>query len=237
MPEDVFTEREAFADICRWSEDRPAWQRDALRRLIVNGRLDENDIKDLTQICEDEKASFIPLNVTHLRADGSTGQAISITQINNPTGINALAPDQALSFAKTGLTIVYGDNGSGKSGYVRILKHACRTRDGKLSILRDVEDMEATPQTADISFSREDETAILHWTPEGEGDPDLASVNIFDSKSANIHVEKTNEVAYTPAPMQVLEALANACDEKRKICRGYCRARGADSPCIKTFFP
>lgn len=27
------------------------------------------------------------------------------------------------------MTVIYGDNGSGKSGYSRVLKRACRTRD------------------------------------------------------------------------------------------------------------
>jgi predicted ATPase len=39
-------------------------------------------------------------------------------------GVNALASDQRLSFGTPGLTIVYGDNGSGKSGYARVLKAA-----------------------------------------------------------------------------------------------------------------
>ncbi|WP_245479279.1 ATP-binding protein, partial [Mesorhizobium sp. M1A.F.Ca.IN.022.05.2.1] len=38
--------------------------------------------------------------------------------------VNALAPGERLSFGKTGLTAIYGDNGAGKSGYARVLKHS-----------------------------------------------------------------------------------------------------------------
>ena len=51
-------------------------------------------------------------------------------------GVNALAEDQTLKFAP-GLTIVYGDNGAGKTGYIRILKQACRAR-GQEEILGNV---------------------------------------------------------------------------------------------------
>ena len=47
--------------------------------------------------------------------------------------MNALAENQTLKFA-AGLTVVYGDNGAGKTGYIRILKQACRAR-GREQIL------------------------------------------------------------------------------------------------------
>lgn len=211
--QEPMTETAAFAELVKWSADRPAWQRDALRRLIQNGALNDQDINELTEICRSGGANFKPLEKAHVAVGSVSTEPISLRAVRAPTGINALAPDQSLEFAPEGLTIIYGDNGSGKSGYVRILKHACRTRDGKVLILRDVEDTNSTPQTATLTFGRGPCTEDFAWTPEAPGHPDLPSVSIFDSRSANIHVEKTNAVAYIPQPMQVLEALATACDE------------------------
>jgi energy-coupling factor transporter ATP-binding protein EcfA2 len=206
------TEAQAFEAILQWSLDRPAWQRDALRRLVINGRLAETDIQELTAICCDKAAKSVPLAKEHLKSVGASGEPISLVRIAAPTGINALPDDQALDFSKVGLSIVYGDNGSGKSGYVRILKHACRTRDGQTSIRRDVEDTAVTPQSATIAFARAGVEDSHNWTPAAPTHAELPSVSIFDTRSANIHVEKTNAVAYIPEPMQVLEALAAACD-------------------------
>ena len=212
-PEEILTEKSAFADLIAWAADRPAWQKDALRRLILNDELAASDIVELTSICMDPKAASQPVTAAHIAADGASGEPIALLGIENPTGVNALAADQKLEFAKSGLTVIYGDNGSGKSGYVRVLKHACRTRDRGTSILRDVEDTTATPQAAKIVFSRGAAQADFSWTPDGAGNPDLPSVSIFDSRSANIHVEKTNAVAYIPQPMRILEALAVGCDK------------------------
>lgn len=206
------TEQQAFDAILQWSRDRPAWQRDALRRLVLQGTLTKKDIFELTTICCIPAAVSTPLAREHLRSVGVSGEAISLLRVVEPTGINALPRDQQLEFAKAGLTIIYGDNGSGKSGYVQVLKQACRTRDGRTSILRDIEDTAGTPQSAKIVFVRGNSEETFDWTPDTPAHPELPSVSIFDTRSANIHVEKTNAVAYIPEPMQILEALAAACD-------------------------
>jgi len=207
-----FSEEQAFSAILEWSLDRPRWQRDALRRLIEAGSLAPADIGELEAICSDSSAAAAPLDRSHLKPANLSGKPISILRVMDPKGINALPDDQTLTFAEKGLSIVYGDNGSGKSGYVRILKHACSCRDGRTGIRRDIEDSEPTPQSATIAFSRGGVEDTFNWTPQAAAHPELSSVSIFDTRSANIHVEKTNAVAYVPQPMEVLEALAAACD-------------------------
>jgi energy-coupling factor transporter ATP-binding protein EcfA2 len=211
--EEVVTERTALVQLIAWAKDRPKWQQDALRRLLLNDDLNEADINDLAKICLDPRLPTEPVTEAHVGAEGVVGEPIALLRIESPTGINALAPDQTLEFATHGLTIIYGDNGSGKSGYVRVLKHACRTRDRGTKILRDVEDSASTSQTARIMFVRGSTEVEFAWTPDTPGNLDLPSVSIFDARSANIHVEKTNAVAYIPQPMRILEGLAKACDQ------------------------
>ena len=213
--DEIFTENMAFADLLAWSASRPVWQKDALRRLVQKSALYVGDIDELVKLCLDSTLPHEPLSDAHVSSTGAAGKPVAILRIENPTGVNALAPDQKLEFASEGLSVVYGDNGSGKSGYVRILKHACRTRDQGTKILRDVEDTSGTVQSATIAFTRDKVEGGFAWRPDLPSHPDLSSVSIFDSRSANIHVEKTNAVAYIPQPMQVLEMLAGVCDQVR----------------------
>ncbi len=50
-----------------------------------------------------------------------------LLELNSLRNVNALRGDQQLTFGPQ-LTVVYGDNGSGKSGYARVLKKAYRAR-------------------------------------------------------------------------------------------------------------
>jgi energy-coupling factor transporter ATP-binding protein EcfA2 len=213
----LLTEKAALADLVTWADKRPAWQRDALRRLVTGETLDDHAIAELTELCLDPTRTHSPIAHSHVGAETSAAEPISLVSIKNPTAINALAPQQELTFEPSGLTVIYGDNGSGKSGYVRVLKHACRSRDEKFAIHRDLEDKADTPQSAEIFFARGATTEPFSWTPEGEPHIDLPSVSIFDSRSASIHVESTNEVAYIPRPMRLLEALADASDRIKTV--------------------
>ena len=56
------------------------------------------------------------------------------------------------------------------------------------------------------------------WILDRGGDPLLSAINVFDSKTANVHVDQTNDVAYTPLPLKILATLAIACgDVKERI--------------------
>ena len=114
---------------------------------------------------------------------------------------------------------MYGDNGSGKSGYARILKKACRARTppkGGDMILPNIYAKKTGPQRAVIDFRANDHSRSQNWTTDVPGDPLLSSVSVFDSRTANVHVDEANNVAYTPFPMRVLERLAGACQEIKK---------------------
>lgn len=224
------SEKSALADLVSWAEKRPAWQKDALRRLITGEVLDDQAIAELTQLCLDPSLAHVPISQSHIVAQNGTAESISLLSIKNPTAINALAIQQELSFAPSGLTVIYGDNGSGKSGYVRVLKHACRTRDEKFVIHRDLEDKTDTPQSAEINFTRGSVTDQFDWTIDGEPHSDLPSVSIFDSRSASIHVESTNDVAYIPRPMRILEALSDAADRVKAALDGKIATLKAQVP-------
>ncbi len=159
------TEKAALTDLVTWAEKRPAWQKDALRRLVTGETLNDQAIAELTELCLDPARTHTPISQTHIVAETSAAEPISLVSIKNPIAINALASQQVLSFEPSGLTVIYGDNGSGKSGYVRVLKHACRSRDGKFAIHRDLEDKTDTPQSAEIFFARGANPDQFNWRP------------------------------------------------------------------------
>lgn len=65
---------------------------------------------------------------THLAIPAGTNvDPVTLSSVTHHRGVNALAPEQTVAFGPN-LTIVFGQNAAGKSGYTRILKRACRSR-------------------------------------------------------------------------------------------------------------
>ena len=208
-----YTQVKAQQDIVAWSADRPDWQRDALRQLINGVDVDKIDLDRLEALCVGERNDFQFLEEIDIPPQGTAGQAVTISQLRSVRGVNALAAGQKMEFSNQGITIIYGDNGSGKSGYCRVLKHACRTRDNRFSIHPNIDEIDETPQSSDIDYRVGAESESTTWSPDAVQVPALAQVSIFDSRSANTHVQAENSVAYTPFPMRVLERLGDLCDE------------------------
>jgi AAA domain len=206
-----------------WSQSRPLWQRDALRRIIAAGTLGDSDIAELVLLSKKEKgqpdiaASALPLSKEHLPANPGAGQDISLVAIADVTGVNQLAPSQTLPFGATGMTIIYGDNGAGKSGYARILKRACRARHTG-EIMPNAFDQHAVAgaratvsyQSGGVAFP------ALTWIDDGKPHPILSAINVFDRECGAIHVREKNLVMFRPFGLDIPDDLADACQKVKE---------------------
>lgn len=206
-----------LTDILDWSSDRPAWQRDALRRIITQESLSHEDIAELTRIClanhgiiepDNPPPESNPFSAEHLPQSESEVEQVQFVGLRDVFGVNALAPEQQLHFEINGMTIIFGYNGSGKSGYARILRSLCHARHRGERILPNAyaEGDQPTP-TATIEFRVAGENHIETWK-QGQNPPaELGRVSFFDADCAAVHVDDENEVAFTPFGLDVLPKL------------------------------
>ena len=125
----------AVAEIVDWCRELPVWQQDALRRIVENCDLTPQDIGELAALCMHSHGIDVenvpesrPLDHELIPKGASTGRAVTLYSIAEPENVNAIDPSQELRFGDQGLTVIFGYNGSGKSGYGRILRRACRSR-------------------------------------------------------------------------------------------------------------
>ena len=71
---------DVLAEILAWSTGLPTWQRDALRRILVQGDLSEDDINSLTELCKKAHGladceDAVVLAAEHIpEASGDTGE-------------------------------------------------------------------------------------------------------------------------------------------------------------------
>lgn len=213
------SEKTVLETILEWSNDKPLWQRDALRRIIAKGRLDADDYSELVALCKQGKGwkgsavKAVPLEKAHLPANPEDGASVCLVSITDVSGVNNLASEQTLTFEENGITIIYGDNGSGKSGYARILKRACRARyAGKIEPNIYASEPPPSTATATITYS----IGGMKQLPEKWKDAEyphatLSAVSVFDSDCASVHIKGKNDVAFRPFGVDVPDELANVC--------------------------
>jgi hypothetical protein len=82
--------------ILDWSQDGPAWLRDALRRIVSEAGLDAADVNELAELCKAGKSKNAngsnadPLVKKHLPANPGQGKAVSLVSIEDVVGVNNL---------------------------------------------------------------------------------------------------------------------------------------------------
>ncbi len=239
---------EGSLDVVQWSRQLPIWMHDALRRLYQHGILTSKDDDELLSICATAngvelesvpKVDPIPLDPAHVPDDRQVENPVALVELRDLLHVNAVAPDQKLAFAQSGLTIIYGDNGSGKSGYVRLLKRACRARHREGSLLPNVyADPPTSPASAKLKYSINQQNHNHDWVDGSDSTPsELSRISVFDSRCAETHVTGKNELAYTPRALAVLSELAKAAQRMKAKLQQLQRQLEAERPPWMTTMP
>jgi hypothetical protein len=201
-----------FDDLLTWLERLPLWQRDALRRVLT-GNVTDTDIAELASMVKGLPGAPSPDPATrsHVRSSGSSTPLVALLAVRDITYVNALASGP-VTFAPEGLTVIYGNNASGKSGIARILKKAGRARVPGGLIRPSVFDPDpGKPASATIEFRVGTAARSFPWTDGATTDEELTRINVFDANCATVQIEESNRFAYTPEILQAFQDLAEAC--------------------------
>lgn len=205
-------------EIQRWAVSQPLWQQDAIARIYKKPELSADDYDDLYallktehKISDEKNRKAAPLGAGQVAVPPPAGRTIQIAAVKNLQHVNALAADQRLSLGTTGLTVIFGENGSGKSGYSRVFKQACRARDRSEVILPDAKKKleETGPAQATFEIVIDGQSSDVAWINGQESPEELSSISIFDSHCARAYLDNTGDFAYVPYGLDILKRLVD----------------------------
>jgi hypothetical protein len=173
-------------NIATWFNEQPAWMREAVETYIKTGEIAESKISELAELCVLEArgadCSKYKVSETNLLSMG-TGSSFAIMQISGIKGVNAIDTDKPMLFSE-GMNVIYGTNGSGKSGYIRIFKMisgATYREEIKANIYKSKKIMPECIITVEEDGKSPQEFRCNLKTP-GEHDI-LKRIDIFDTKT------------------------------------------------------
>jgi hypothetical protein len=204
---------EILDEIIEWASDLPYWQQIAIVSILSN-RIDDVEISSLVEICikEHEQPDAInelgdPLKEFKYQDTSEEVDGVIITEVHSTQNINAIKDGSKITFGAQGITVVYGSNAVGKSGYSRIFKAACMCRDNE-HVHGDIGREDVVDPSAVISFQNGDTSEEFTWSSLASQDPALATVHIFDSRTARIQLTEKNDVKYVPSGLDIFDKLA-----------------------------
>lgn len=206
------------SEIEQFAESLPYWAKYLSSKLLSGTIISDTDIDvAYAYLLEDaylkpitEKPTIVISCVDEL-GEGFKKDLL-LTSLHNLKGVNALVENQRIDFCPQ-VTIIYGVNGSGKTGYTRLLKKAFHSRSTE-DILPNIHVSDGHSNvSAEINFTSGSKPYSLTY-PEHKQQNEFRQFSIFDNKCVNVHLTNKNQFEFRPAG---LDFFANLIEVFKKI--------------------
>ena len=125
-----------------------------------------------------------------------------IKEIEN---VNALATGQSIQINRN-LTIIYGGNGTGKSGYVRLLNNAFNSRGDKQILPNVFSDAPIGEPACKFTFQSTSAPYDLAY-PLQKSNIEFSQYSVFDTHSIRVILEQDNKLDFTPIGFEFFEKI------------------------------
>lgn len=195
-------------EIMDWLNDQPHWVQLAATKVFSQEEIKDDLIDELLAFLKTKEGQSKDKKVYSsgiVKVAFATANDIRILSVGDIEGIDALAPRNPLPFAHA-LSVIYGSNGSGKSGYARILKRICG-KPNAAELQPNV--FKSIPQkrkcTVVASIDGDQKTFV--WDANGNPIQELSSIDVFDSQTGFFYIDKEQEVSYVPNEVAFFERL------------------------------
>lgn len=196
-----------------WAKTLKPWQRCALAfaikgRVLTDSQIEEVYARFLEEagLQDKHERDEVAIDVSGRPAEAAS-KPVRLERIDGLSGVNAIPNGTAMRFGPA-LTVIYGRNGAGKSGFARLFANACFSRH-KPKIIGNIYDKKAagTPK-ADFHVSVEGASARPLTFSAGAEHAELKRISFFDTAVAQHHVTESAAFEFKPAGFDVFPEMA-----------------------------
>lgn len=199
-------------EIIEWAQGLKRWQQEALRRIFFNPQLSPADVDIILQLVRsEENGGVAPSEQSLFKTEDlpgiGSGSTVRLVKLSELTQINGFPTGRAFDLPPDGMTIFFGHNGAGKSGYARVLKNACKARH-RTDVLPNAFAATSGTPSAQFEILVDGQSQVVPWSQGGSVHPHLSSVAVYDVACAHDYIDVEGVPAFQPYGLVHLTRLA-----------------------------
>lgn len=200
-------------EVKQFADGLPYWSKFLAEKILSGNAISDNDIDAsysyLLEQLKLKKETEKPEILINYNADnaGNYKANLNLTKLENVEGVNALTENQVIEFSPN-LTIIYGANGSGKSGYVRLLKNVFYSKAPE-NILLNIH-IDNGHKAVNAKFTFKSNNTEIPFEYSDKGNAEFEQFAVFDGNSVLKHLENKNEFEFRPAGLSFFADYTNA---------------------------
>lgn len=199
--------------LLEYATGKSDWLKYLIQEAIdTNGAITEERLSAIFENLKNN--SPIPSQTNQIVSQTVTNDKVLFKTLKHISGVNALSENQTIKFSPD-VTVLYGLNGSGKSGYFRILNEICGGNQKK-EILPNIyaDDANKKDISVQLEYSKGTNTNTLTWDNTSRALPNFNGVKVFDSSYLNgLLVARTpDEAVVYPLGLHLFSYIAQIMD-------------------------
>lgn len=210
--------RQIISYLWEWAEKRGRWATKLVSEIIDGEQNLSPESREviykifLESLSSDEKVDVKTIAAPQT-VDVSTN--LSLLRLHSVTGVNRLAKEQTLDFAKN-VTVVYGDNATGKSGYGRILRSLGQCYEPEKTVHSNAYSNESESKSATVEYETDGKEKSFIWNGENFCDQ-LQSLSLFNNNCVAITLGNERELLVKPVGFHLFDLLSQELTELGNI--------------------
>lgn len=191
--------------LIKWANQQGTWAKYLLSKCLKNNEITNEDINYFINAIINNDLQINDFEISELPS-----KKITLCSLLNISGVNKLSNNQIIKFSPN-ITVLYGINGSGKTGYVRILKQIGSSLDKNNILLPNLENKNFEEFKTEINYTDNNgrNTRILVTNDN------LTKLNIkiFNHDCVSFSLKDKKEVQFQPREFEYFNLLSKATND------------------------
>jgi len=214
-----------FNSIVEWGKEQEAIIKETFVRVVTKNGYTGDDVKDIATLLKEETGIKLDREITYsafpsdLNEEPFKATNLVLKRIQNTQNVTTIKDETITPFSHEGITIIYGENGAGKSGIAKVLKQACRARKVD-KVLSNVFNKEQKVSKAELVVSVNENEATFPWEDGKYSIDILSNISVFDSKCAIIQLDAKNQLYFVPQGGELFQQIVGCLGEVKELLHG-----------------